>query len=180
MRSLQVEQAKIGGPEGGNQMSAQAVSGKASDVMNTKVISILVGTMLNEVVKLLAGKHIGGLPVVDETQRVVGMITEKDLVEYASKVHVVSFMDSSGWVSPHTSMGEKVTKKQGFELLKTTPVEKVMSHKVITVMPETAATEVARLMKKKKVNRIPVVDRNGVLCGIIARDDLINYLAGID
>jgi CBS domain-containing protein len=161
-------------------MRAQSVSGKASDVMNTNVISIQVGTMLNEVVKLLAGKHIGGLPVVDENLRVVGVITEKDLVEYVSKVHVVSFMDSSGWVSPHTSLDEKVTQKQGFELLKITPVEKVMSHKVVTVLPETSAAEVARLMKKKKVNRIPVVDGNGVLCGIIARDDLINYLAGID
>ena len=161
-------------------MCAQSIIWKASDVMNTEVISIKVGTMLDEVVKNLAGKHIGGLPVVDENMRVVGVITEKDLVEYASQVHVISFMDSSGWISPHTTTKERVKVQQGFELLKITPVEKIMSRKVVTVTPDTSASEIARLMKKKKVNRIPVVDYEGKLCGIIARDDLISFLADLD
>jgi len=160
-------------------MQSQLMNGKASDVMNTQVISIPLGTRLNEVVKQLAGKHIGGLPVVDENQKVVGVITEKDIMEYASQVHVVSLMDSSGWVSPHTNTGGKMSVQQGVELLKTTAVEKVMSRKVVMVTPNTAATEVARLMKKKKVNRIPVVDNDGRLCGIITRDDLVSFLAGM-
>ena len=159
-------------------MNANALNAKASDIMNPEVISIVTGTKLNEVIKKLAGKGIGGLPVVDEDGRIIGIITETDLMNFASKIHVVSLMDSSGWISPYTDVAEMVSYQQGFELLEKTPVDQVMSRKVVSVRLDTAAPEVARLMQKKKINRIPVVDSDGKIHGIIARADLVDFLAG--
>jgi CBS domain-containing protein len=159
-------------------MNASALDAKASDIMNPEVVCIVTGTKLNEAVKKLAGKGIGGLPVVDEDGRIIGMVTETDLMNFASKIHVVSLMDSSGWISPYTDVAEMVSYQQGYELLEKTTVDSIMSRRVVCVSLDTAAPEVAQLMKKKKINRVPVVDNEGKIHGIIARADLIDFLAG--
>ncbi len=145
--------------------------------MNPKVISITTGTKLKEAIRIFSKYKISGLPVVDKSEKLVGMITERDLVEYSYKIHVVPMLDSSGWVSPHKNSFETVDYKKGIDLLEKTGVEELMSNKVVTVKVDTPGSEVARIMQKKKINHVPVVDPQGKLCGIIARDDLINYLA---
>lgn len=149
----------------------------AGDVMSAPVISIKAGTTLQEAVKVLAENNISGAPVVNEEGELIGIITEKDIVEYASELQVIPLIGSKGWVSPQTDVTEIASFKKGFETLGSTSVEKAMSEKVITVKEDTPGPEVARLMKKKKVNRVPVVDEQGRLCGIITRANLVHYLA---
>jgi len=149
----------------------------AKDVMNPKVISVTVGTTLKEAVRIFADHKISALPVVDMDEKLVGILSESDVVDYSSKLHVVPMLDSSGWISPYENPGELFDYKQGFELLEKTVVEKIMSKKVVTVNLDVPGPEVAKLMKKKKINHVPVVDQRGKLSGIIAREDMINYLA---
>lgn len=150
---------------------------QAKDVMNPKVISVTTGTTLKEAVRIFADHKISALPVVDMEEKLMGILSESDIVDYSSKLHVVPMLDSSGWISPYENPGEIFDYKQGFELLEKTVVEKIMSKKVVTVQKETPGPEVARIMKKKKINHVPVVDKKGKLCGIIARADMINFLA---
>ncbi|SDY33462.1 CBS domain-containing protein [Tindallia californiensis] len=152
---------------------------KAKDVMNAKVISVTTGTTLKEAVRIFADYKISALPVVDMEEKLVGILSETDIVEYCSTLHVVPMLDSSGWISPYENPGDIYDYKQGFELLEKTKVEKLMSRKVVTVQKDTLGTDIAKIMKKKKINHVPVLEENGKLCGIIARADLINYLASI-
>ena len=147
--------------------------------MNPKVISVNTGTKLKEAIQIFSKYKISGLPVVDKSEKLVGMLTERDLFEYSNKIHVVPMLDSSGWISPHKNSFETVDYIKGVELLEKTGVEKLMSTKVVTVKKDTPGHEVARIMQKKKINHVPVVDPQGKLCGIIARDDLINFLASV-
>ncbi|MBS3947498.1 MAG: CBS domain-containing protein [Dethiobacter sp.] len=149
----------------------------ALSVMKTDVITVGPEATLEEVIKVLANNRISGLPVVDSEKKVVGVITEKDIVDYAGSLHVVPRIRTSGWISPHIDVSDIATVKKGYEMLAAVKVKKVMSDKPVTVGKGTNITEVARLMKKKNVNRIPVVDGEGKLVGIIARADLVNYLA---
>ncbi len=149
----------------------------ASNIMNTPVISIEPDAPLIEAIKILEENNISGLPVVDAENKVIGIITGKDIVEYSYTLHVIPLIGSSGWVSPYTDVSEIATAKEGFEQLASVKIKDVMTKKVIKVKENTSVLEIANLMKKKKINRIPVVDEEGKLSGIIARADLLNCLA---
>ena len=149
----------------------------SSNVMNTNVITVSPEATLEEAIKILAKHKISGLPVVDADYKVVGVITEKDIVDYAGSLHVIPKMGTAGWISPHIDVSDLATFKKGYELLATTKVKNVMSAKPVTVEESTYIAEVARLMKKKNVNRVPVIDKAGKLVGIITRADLVSYLA---
>ena len=151
---------------------------KAADIMTHAVVSVKPDQTLEEAVQLLSKNNISGLPVVDSENKVVGIMSETDIVKYSSSLHVVSLINSSRWISPHTDVSQLTSIKKGFEKLSETRVEAVMSKKVVCVKKNTSGEEIARLMKKSKVNRLPVEDENGKLVGIITRGNLVNYLAG--
>ncbi|MDO9574371.1 MAG: CBS domain-containing protein [Candidatus Contubernalis sp.] len=141
----------------------------AADIMCTEVISIAPEASLEETVKILAKNHVSGLPVVDQDNKVVGIISERNVIDFSSKLNVVALVGFSGWVSPQADVS--------FEAFSRTKVEDLMSRKVVTAKSGTSGEEIARLMKNRKINRIPIVDENGKLIGIVTRGDLVNYLA---
>ncbi len=149
---------------------------KASEIMNTEVIKITSDAMIDEAIKILSENKISGLPVVDDENRVIGIITEKDIIEYSAKLQVIPLIGFSGWVSPYKDVSEIATIKEGIELLSKTEVSKVMSKKIISVVEDASWRDVVLLMKKNAINRVPVLDKEGKLKGIIARADILNYL----
>ncbi len=152
----------------------------AKDIMNTNVISVKVGTNLKEAVQILNENKINGLPVLDDNDNLVGILTESDIIQYSSKTHVTSTMDKSGWTSPYEKTWEKTGYQLGANILHRASVESVMSKKVVTVQLDTAMTDIAKTMRKKDINHLPVLDKDNRLCGIIAREDIISYLATVE
>ncbi len=152
----------------------------AKDVMRSDVISVTTEATLKEAVRILSGHKISALPIVDTNQKLVGILSETDIIEYSSKLHVIPMLSTYGWISPYENVKEIFDYKQGFDLLEKTTVKKLMSQKVVTVQLETSALEVAKIMNKKKINHVPVIDKDGKLCGIIARADMINSIASLN
>ncbi|QUH24522.1 CBS domain-containing protein [Serpentinicella alkaliphila] len=152
----------------------------AIDIMTTPVISARSDNTLQEVVQILAEKRISGLPVVDSENKLVGVISEKDIVDYSSQLHSIRLINSSAWISPHLDISMIASYKKGVELLASTIVEKVMTKNVVSAKENTSGEEIVRLMKKKNVNRVPITDDDGILIGIITRADLINYFASME
>lgn len=149
----------------------------AKDIMTNPVISVEADTTLKEVVDLFSKHKIGGVPVVGQENRVIGILTEGDIINFASRTHVIPLICSSGWISPHTSVDSIARFKKGFYLLSQTKVKDVMSRRVITVQEDSTGYEIASLMKKHKIDRIPVVDAKGQLTGIATRTNLVYFLA---
>lgn len=131
----------------------------AGDLMTTSVVSVDRITPYKEIAALLARHHIGGVPVLSLGRHVAGMVTDADLVAAAGHQHGGA---SSNWADRHLGHRHK-------ELT----AEQLMTSPAITTYPDATVATVARTMTRHHVRRLPVVDRNGVLLGIISRRDLL-------
>lgn len=145
----------------------------AKEIMSRDVITVRKETTIREVAELLLTHRISGLPVVDEENRVVGIVSEGDLIFQDKKLHTPAFLEILGGVI-YLENPERL----GRDLMKMTAarVSEIMTSKVYTVGEDTPLEEVATIMIEKRVNRTPVVDRAGRIAGIISRQDLIKSM----
>lgn len=150
---------------------------KAFDIMNTKVLSIGPNATVEEAVKIFSQNKISGLPVVDDNNKLIGILTERDIVVFSSDMHVIPLISSSNWISPYTDVSKISSSKRGYDLISKTQVEKVMTKKLYDVTGDISWYEIVKIMKSGKINHIPVVDNDRKLIGIITRTDMLNYMA---
>lgn len=142
---------------------------KISAIMTTNVFSLPPDTPVSKAVDLLISRKISGLPVVDEAGRLIGMFTEKDVLRailpsYVSQVGQFSYENG-----PHT-IRNKVTR------LSQMKVSEAMRREVVKIKSDTPLSEAARIMLVQNVRRVPVVDAENRLIGIIARSDVLQSL----
>ncbi|MGY5032658.1 CBS domain-containing protein [Streptomyces sp. 900116325] len=136
---------------------------KVGDLMTDEVVSVLSVTSFKEVAKLLAQHNISGLPVLDEEDRVVGVVSESDLLSRQAEERPMrgGAPDAAPWTTTVSSFGAEVTAAE------------VMSTPAVTVHAEETAPDAARLMARRGVERLPVVDDEDRLVGIVTRRDLL-------
>ena len=149
---------------------------QASEIMNKNVLSVHFDDKLEDAVKIMTGNKVSGLPVVDKENKIIGVITDRDLLVYSEKLKVVPLFDYSGWILPLNYISDDVFYENNAKLFARTRVEDVMSKKVVTVKESASWYDVVGLMKKHSINRIPVVDEKGKLAGIITRTDVLNHI----
>ncbi len=148
-----------------------------SQIMSTPVVSVNKNKTLQEAVDILSKHKFSGLPVVDEDGRLTGIFSETDVIRYSERLNVVPLYDVYGWVSPHANLTDMIALRKGIERLSTTQIEKIITKNVITVKDDSTASEAAQIMNKRNINRLPVVDCDNRVVGIISRADLIKYMA---
>jgi CBS domain-containing protein len=145
----------------------------AGDLMTRDVAVVHPETSLLEAVKLMARRHISGMPVVDDTGTIVGMISEGDLVRWHEgyterQARWLDMLADGGHLAP--AFLESIQEQRR-------TVKSVMSLGATTVTADTPARDVAHLMHSKNIKRVPVM-RDGKMVGIVARSDLVRALAG--
>lgn len=145
---------------------------QARDVMTTVAVTIGSRATVQEAAKLMLERGISALPVVDEKDRVVGVISEGDLVRRAElgteKVH------GSWWLRFLAFPGESAA--ADFVKTHSTRVSDVMTSPAISVSENTPLEKIALLLEKHRIKRVPVL-RAGQLVGIVSRADLVRRLA---
>lgn len=144
----------------------------ARDVMVRQVIKVGQEATVGEVIHLLATHHIGGVPVVNERNEVIGMITDGDIMRRirTNRPMVVDVLTDIFVFADMTQLEDKA------QDLMDLPVAHVMTRKVATVTEETELGMVAALMSDRHIKKVPVV-RDKVLVGIISRGDIIQALS---
>jgi CBS domain-containing protein len=145
----------------------------AKDIMQPEVITVRPEASVRELADLLAEKKVSGVPVVDEEQHVVGVVTEGDIILQDADLHFphyVQFLDGVIYLESVRAFEERFRKAFGAR------VRDIMSTDVITVGPDAPVREVATLMADREVNRVPVVE-GGRLVGIITRHDVVKAIA---
>ncbi|MBI4644055.1 MAG: CBS domain-containing protein [Deltaproteobacteria bacterium] len=145
----------------------------ARDIMTKEVITTTPATSVTEVAGLLDKHRISGVPVVDQEDWLVGVITQSDLVSRARDLELppaIALFDLRLFLETPSHFKKRLEKMLG------TTVGDVMTPKPITVYPETPVSQIADLMAKKKVHTIPVVEA-GKLVGVIGKIDLIRAQA---
>ncbi|MFE9491023.1 CBS domain-containing protein [Streptomyces sp. NPDC006641] len=128
---------------------------KVGDLMTDEVVSVVPLTSFKEVAKVLAQHDISGLPVLDDEDRVAGVVSESDLLSRQG--------------AGHPGAGAHATAPSGAECT----AAEIMSTPAVTVHAEESAPEAARLMTRSGVERLPVVDDEDRLVGIVTRRDLL-------
>jgi CBS-domain-containing membrane protein len=140
---------------------------KAGDVMVTEVVSVTRKTPLDQVAAVMARHGISGVPVVEEGERVVGVISEKD------------FLTRMGEQDTETFMGVVAECLKGLGCVAVSirgqNAEDIMTSPAVTVNEETSIREIANLLTEKNINRVPVINRKGRLVGIISRADIVRH-----
>ncbi len=139
----------------------------ARDIMTREVISVKGDADVHEAGRLLIKNRISGMPVVDNENHVVGMLSSADLLALAGIPRGHVFNDVVMKYILHNPAPQHRTGKS---------VREIMNTSVITVSPETSVTKIAEILDKKAITRVPVVDRERRLAGIVSRADIIRIV----
>jgi CBS domain-containing protein len=143
---------------------------RAIDVMTSKVITISQDATVREAARLLVEHGISAVPVVDAHNRVIGMVSEGDLLHRAEtgterrRPWWLEMMSSTGKLA-----GEYIRSHSN-------KVKDVMTRDVLSVTEETPVADIAVLLETNRIKRVPVL-RNGKLVGIVSRANLVRALA---
>ena len=151
---------------------------RIKEIMNEEVRTVSPDTSLAELAKLFADTGIHGAPVVDAENRLVGIVTESDVLN-ATKTKYVKYnlvypsIHQFGMEFKEGVAYEELVK--AFDEVKHVPVSQIMTRKVVTAGPDDLVEDITPMMVQKKINRIPVVDKGRVV-GIITREDILRGL----
>ncbi|MGY4742237.1 CBS domain-containing protein [Streptomyces sp. ATMOS53] len=138
------------------------------------VVTARCDTPFKEVVRLLEEHRISGLPVIDQDRRVVGVISETDLVLRQTREP-----ESAGlWAHCRRLLSVGARRAEARSRART--ADGVMSKPAVTVRAEATVAEAARLMTEHRIERLPVVDEEGALVGIVTRRDLLQVFLRTD
>ena len=139
---------------------------KASDVMTTIVVTVDEGMLLQEAADIMASRGVSGVPVVDAAHQVVGVLSERDFISRMGTHSNTSFMDVVARcldIKSCAAIGIRDKK-----------VADIMSTPAVTIEGTMRLPDVAALLKKKQINRVPVVDQEHKLVGIVSREDIVH------
>ena len=142
-----------------------------AEVMTRRVATVTERAGYKEIVETLASNGVSAVPVVDADRRVVGVVSEADLLH---KVDIAS-MDPHGWLF------ERKRSRVAREKANADFAHELMTAPPIVIAENNSVGVAARLMDTERVKRLPVVDAEGRLVGIVSRSDLLRpYLRSDD
>jgi CBS domain-containing protein len=145
---------------------------RVKDVMTSPVISVEPDSPVLQAVRIMLQRHISGLPVLDGTGRLVGIVTEGDFLRRAEtgtqrrRPRWLEYLIGPG------RLADEYTRSHGRKVFE------IMTSDPLTVTEDTSLDEVVRTMEKRRIKRLPVVRGNEVV-GIVSRANLVHALAGL-
>jgi CBS domain-containing protein len=146
-----------------------------ADIMDSDPITVVPDDSVETVIRVLQEHELTGVPVVNGSDRCVGIVTEADLIltEDGTDLHLPHHIDIMGGVIFIESLkhfGERVQKAFASD------VQHMMTPDPVTIEPSATVHEAARLISRSKHNRLPVVE-HGRLVGVVTRVDVLDALA---
>ncbi|MEY9876555.1 CBS-domain-containing membrane protein [Streptacidiphilus sp. MAP12-33] len=138
------------------------------DVMSARVVTATSGTPFKELVRLMDEHRVSALPVLDEGRRVLGLVSEADLLlKQADRQRRLGMR--SGLLDPDEAARTAALRAAD-----------LMSAPAVVTGPDATVAAAARTMIRRRVKRLPVVDDDGVLLGIVSRADVLTVFLRAD
>jgi CBS-domain-containing membrane protein len=144
---------------------------KVADVMTRKVVAVREGATFKEIAARLQDEHISAFPVIDEDNKVIGVVSAADLL---AKEAVAG--DSQNFTGPLAGL----LHRQELEKARGVTAGELMTRPPVTVGSEDPVSQAAQLMYDRRVKRLPVVDSAGRLAGIVSRTDVLSVFSRPD
>lgn len=143
------------------------------DIMEHDVFTCTYDQTLGDVVAILAEKGVSGITVIDEDRHVVGFISDGDIMKAVAEQKTRSIF-SGGYSTMLVYDGESFEDK--VRDLKGRNVMELATKKVMCATPDQSIGSVADLLSKKKFKKVPIIDEDGVLVGIVRRATITKYI----
>ncbi len=146
------------------------------DIMTRNVVVVTPDTPLLEAFQTMIQAGYSGLPAVDGERRVVGIVTDYDLLTKANAIHLPTFIKLFGEL-PMSTEDEHLLKRKMTDA-PTVTVKAVMNHEPLVMKEDDSLAAIVQAFSEHhRVNPIPIVDSAGKLAGIISRFDIIKFYA---
>ena len=145
---------------------------KAKDIMTRDVMTVSPETEITQAAKLLLSERINGVPVINQTGELVGILCQSDLIAQQKSIPIPSLFTLLDGYIPLTLLNRL---DREVEKMVATKVENAMTPDPITVDLDTDIEKVASLMVEKNYHTLPVVD-GGNLVGIVGKEDVLRTL----
>lgn len=145
---------------------------KVRDAMTTDVIVVNPDTPVKEIAEIMLKNRIGGVPVV-ENERLVGIVTEEDLIMKNVRIHFptyIQLLDAVIYLESLKKYEEELRRAVG------ATAKDVMSKELVTISPDASLEDAATLMVEKGISRLPVVE-NDKLVGIVTKRDILRHIS---
>ena len=139
---------------------------RVKDIMVKEVATLSPEMSVRDAANILADRRISGLPVIDAAGKIIGMFTEKEIL----KEILPSYVEQVGKFVYETDT--KAIRKK-LASLNEVRIKEVMRREVLTITEDASISEAARVMLTQKARRLPVVDKDNKLTGIVARIDVL-------
>jgi CBS domain-containing protein len=142
-----------------------------ADIMTSPVATVEPATPVGAVARIMLERSLSGLPVVDQSGKLVGLVTESDLVAKHAHVHVPRYLGILGGVFPL----ELHNADEEMRRVLAVTAGDLMTRDVIVIAPEATVEDAATLMVEEHANPIPVVANHRPV-GIVSRADVVRLL----
>ena len=145
----------------------------ASDIMTQDVVTVNKNQPIGDLSKIFIENHFNGVPVLDNTGKVVGVVTQGDLIEQNKNLHiptVIALFDAVLFLESEKKFEDDLKKLTGSK------IEDIYHKNPITVSPDTDLSEIITLMAEKDIHTLPVLDGDKLI-GIIGKRNIIREMA---
>ncbi len=136
--------------------------------MTKKVVYVYKQTSSKETAKVMAKHNVSGIPVIDDGEQVVGIISENDFLSRMGKKEIKSFMNIIALCLEDKGCLAMPIRNQNAEDIMTSPV--------ITANEETPVSDIVNLFAQKNINRVPILSQDKKLVGIVSREDALQTI----
>jgi len=167
------EGAPVAIPGKGGEEGRITLDSPASAIMSTRVLTLYEDDTVRKALQIMVNQKIGGLPVVDVNFKVLGIVTGTDVAKAAGKEKdgILAFLFPKDGKKSDTAQEQRLRKTMDM------PVHEIMTSPAITVPPDTPLREIAAVMGKNAFDRVPIVNSDGRLVGIVTRRDILRAIA---
>ena len=145
----------------------------AREIMTRNVVTVKKDQPISDLSKLFIENHFNGVPVLDDAGKVIGVVTQSNLIEQNKNLHiptVIALFDAVLFLEREKKFESDVKKLTGSK------IEDIYHKNPITVSPDTELNEITTIMAEKDVHTLPVLE-NDKLVGIIGKKDVIRAMA---
>jgi CBS domain-containing protein len=137
----------------------------AKDIMTSEIVWVGPTTAVRDIAQLLSKNHISAVPVIDDDHKIVGIVTEGDLIQREE-------LGTATSLPSRKRRGANVSYAKSHGMC----ASDVMTHDVVVASEVTSLAEIAHVMQSKRIKRLPVT-RSGRIVGILSRSDVVQALA---
>ncbi len=143
------------------------------DIMTRDIVKVMPDTSVSDIALLMSQRRISGVPVVDEHDRVLGVVTELDMVVRNTRFKLPAFftlLNATIYLEAPGHIKERLHHMLGLT------AGEIMSEKAVTIAADASIEDLAELMVGRRANPVPVLE-DGRLAGIVSRSDIVRWMA---